>query len=103
MMRLRLQILMPVSARCSWNRRMSSAVAVSGDRFRNAAKPLAAVDVAPLRVGTKLTRAHVLDHALAQRADSFRNHRQLLSEIRFTRPRSSGQDDPHATDHLSSG
>jgi hypothetical protein len=29
MMRLRLQILMPVSARCSWNRRMSSAVALS--------------------------------------------------------------------------
>src|SRR6516165_3241817 len=33
MMRLRLQMLVPVSARCSWNRRMSSAVAVSGERL----------------------------------------------------------------------
>ena len=40
MMRLRLQMLTPVSARCSWNRRMSSAVAVSGERFRNAANRL---------------------------------------------------------------
>ena len=40
MMRLRLQMLTPVSARCSWNSRMSSSVAVSGDRFRNAANRL---------------------------------------------------------------
>ena len=40
MVRLRLQMLMPVSARCSWNRRISSPVAVSGDRFRNAANRL---------------------------------------------------------------
>src|ERR1700681_2017593 len=40
MMRLRLQMLVPVSERCSWNRRMSSAVAVSGDRFRYAANCL---------------------------------------------------------------
>ena len=40
MMRLRLQMLMPVSAKCSWNRRMSSRVAVSGERSRNAANRL---------------------------------------------------------------
>src|SRR3984893_6819800 len=37
MMRLRLQMLAPVSVRCSWNRRISSAVAVSGERFKYAA------------------------------------------------------------------
>ena len=40
MMRLRLQMLMPDSAKCSWKRRTSSGVALSGDRFRNAAKRL---------------------------------------------------------------
>jgi len=37
---MRLQMLMPVSAKCSWKRRMSSGVAVSGARFRNAANRL---------------------------------------------------------------
>ncbi len=37
---MRLQMLMPVSAKCSWKRRTSSGVAVSGDRFRNAANRL---------------------------------------------------------------
>ena len=40
MMRLRLQMLAPVSAKCSWKRRMSSSVAVSGERLRNAANRL---------------------------------------------------------------
>jgi hypothetical protein len=40
MMRLRLQMLMPLSAKCSWKWRISSAVAVSGDRLRNAANRL---------------------------------------------------------------
>ena len=40
MMRLRLQMLMPLSAKCSWKRRMSSHVAVSGERLRNAANRL---------------------------------------------------------------
>jgi len=40
MMRLRLQMLAPVSVRCSWNRRISSAVAVSGERFKYAANRL---------------------------------------------------------------
>jgi len=37
MIRLRLQMLAPVSITKSWNRRMSSAVTVSGERPRNAA------------------------------------------------------------------
>src|SRR5215467_15768528 len=40
MMRLRLQMLAPASARCNWNRRISSVVAVSGERLRNAANRL---------------------------------------------------------------
>src|SRR3984893_10265588 len=40
MMRLRLQMLATVSVRCSWNRRISSAVAVSGERFKYAANRL---------------------------------------------------------------
>ena len=37
---LRVQMLTPVSAKCSWKRRMSSGLAVSADRLRNAAKRL---------------------------------------------------------------
>ena len=40
MMQLRLQMLAPVSVRYSWNRRISSAVAVSGERFKYAANRL---------------------------------------------------------------
>ena len=40
MMRLRLGMLVPVSARCSWKRRMSSTVAAPGERCRNAANRL---------------------------------------------------------------
>jgi hypothetical protein len=40
MMLLRLQMLAPVSAKCNWKRRMSSSVAVSGERLRNAANRL---------------------------------------------------------------
>ena len=40
MMRLRLQMLVPVSARNSGKRRMSSRVAVSGEHSRNAANRL---------------------------------------------------------------
>src|SRR5215471_16422746 len=38
--RLRLQTLRPASTKCSWKRRTSSAVAVSGERFKNAANRL---------------------------------------------------------------
>src|SRR6516164_10886527 len=40
MMRLRLQMLTPDSARCNWKRRISSVVAVSGERLRNTANRL---------------------------------------------------------------
>src|SRR5208337_3864344 len=40
MIRLRLGMLDPDSTKCSWNRRISSAVAVSGERFKNAANRL---------------------------------------------------------------
>jgi hypothetical protein len=35
-----LQMLRPLSIKCSWNRRMSSGVAVPGERFKKAAKRL---------------------------------------------------------------
>src|SRR3981081_642326 len=70
--------------------------------FAQRSETFAAPDVASLRARTELTRVHVFDHALAQRADTFRTHRQLLSWMRFTTPRSSRQGDPHAIDDLSS-
>ena len=66
-------------------------------------EPLAAVDVALLRVRTELARVHVLDHALAQRADGIRTHSQLLSWMRLTTPRSSRQGTPSAIDDLRPG
>jgi hypothetical protein len=62
---------------------MSSAVAVSGDRFRNTANRLQ-VRIWLFCVGGLSWRAHVLDHALAQRADGIGTHRQLLSEVDCT-------------------
>src|SRR5437870_6647203 len=49
-------------------------------------KPLAAVNMAPLRSRAELACIHVLDHALAQRADRNRTHGQLLSWMRLTTP-----------------
>jgi len=40
-------------------------------------EPLAAADVASLRVRVELARAHVLHHALAQRADGIGTHGEL--------------------------
>jgi hypothetical protein len=54
MIRLRLQMLTPASARCNWKRRISSVVAVSGERLEKHSKPLAAVNVAPLRASAEL-------------------------------------------------
>ena len=68
--------------------------------LQKCSEPPAAVDVAPLRVCTKLARIHVLDHALTQRADNFRTHGKLLSWMRFKTPRSSRQLVPPATDDL---
>ena len=47
-----------ISERCSWNRRMSSAVAVSGDRFRNAANFLQ-LRMWPLCVPAQSLRAFI--------------------------------------------
>src|SRR5437899_6439579 len=58
---------------------MSSRVVVSGERLRNAASRLQLEMWLLCVVRTKLARVHVLDHALAQRADRIRAHRQLLS------------------------
>ena len=61
-------------------------------------EPLAGTDMALLRGRAELARAHVLDHALAQRADGIGTHGELLSEVdntsilRARRP---------ITDHLS--
>src|SRR5260221_13655972 len=41
-------------------------------------EPLAAADMASLRARNELSRIHVLDHALAPRADSIRTHSKLL-------------------------
>ena len=66
-------------------------------------EPLAAVDVAPLRMRSKLARVHVLDHALAQRANRHRSHGEtpVLSEV--ATPRSSGQRSRIVRDDLLAG
>ena len=56
---------------------MSSAVAVSGERFRNAANRLQLRMWLLCVCGLELARAHVLDHALAQRADGIGTHGEL--------------------------
>src|SRR5205814_414432 len=84
MMPLRVQMLTPVSAKCSWKRRMSSGVAVSGGALEKRSKTFAAANVASLRARTELAGVHVLDHPLAQWADGIRTHGQLLSWMRFT-------------------
>src|SRR5258706_621158 len=64
-------------------------------------KPLAAVNMAPLRPRAEFAGIHVLDHALAQRADHNRTHGQLLSWMRLMTPPSSRQADMPAIDDLS--
>ena len=82
-MRLRLGMLVPVSARCSLKRRMSSTVAAPGERCRNAANRLQLLMWR--RAGAELARGHVLDnHALAKRADNIDAHGKLLSRMRLT-------------------
>src|SRR5258705_259583 len=66
-------------------------------------KPLAAVNMAPLRPRAEFACIHVLDHALAQRADRNRTHGQLLSWMRLMTPPSSRQADMPAIDDLSFG
>src|SRR4029077_2860022 len=61
-------------------------------------EPLATVNVTPLRRRTQLASVHILNHALAQRSDRNRTHRQLPSWMRLTTPRSSRQDATDAID-----
>src|ERR1019366_6259810 len=74
-----------------------------GRPLQKRSEPLTAADVAPLRSCTELACVHVFDRALAQRGDGFRTHRQLLSWMRLTTPRSSRQDTPPATNDLHPG
>src|SRR6266704_3629761 len=100
MMRLRLQMLAPASDRCSWNRRISSVVAVAGDRFRNVANCLQ-LRMWPLCVPAQSLRAFmssimrwrngVTDSVLIGK---------LLSWMRLKTPRSSRQGAPPAIDDL---
>src|SRR6516164_10107255 len=62
-----------------------------GGPIEKHSKPLAAVNVAPLRAGTELPRLHVLDHAMTQRGGGIRTHGKLLSWMRLSTPRSSRQ------------
>src|SRR6516162_10751995 len=95
MIRLRLQMLSPLSTRCSWKRRTSSAVAVSGERPRKRGEAPAAVDVASLRMAPQLAGSHILDHTPTQRADGgISAHGELLlSEVANTSS-SSGRGSP---------
>src|SRR5712691_3705753 len=74
-----------------------------GGPLQKRSESLAAVNVAPLSVRTKLACVHILDHALTQRADGIRTHRKLLSRMRLTTPRSSRQDATDAIDDLHPG
>src|SRR6266568_5594495 len=57
-----------------------------GRSLQKCSELLAAANVASLRARTELARVHVLDHALAQRRDGFRTHRQtpVLDEVEDT-------------------
>src|SRR5262245_13833696 len=82
MIRLRLGMLSPLSTRCSWKRRTSATVAVSGERFKNAANRRQLYMWLRCEWCPSL-RTHVFDHALAQRADGgISTHGELLlSEV----------------------
>jgi len=82
MIRLRLQMLEPLSMRCSWKRRTSSGVAVSGERLSQAANRLQLLDVGCAAMwGVRLARSHIFDHTLTQRTDSIGlAHGELRSE-----------------------
>ena len=66
-------------------------------------EPLAAAEVASLRARTELARVHVLDHALAQRADGIHAHGNSCLGMRLATPRSSRQGTSPATNDLFPG
>src|SRR5216683_270975 len=71
-----------------------------GRPLEKCSEPLATADMASLRARTQRASVHVLDHALAQRADNIATHGQLLSGMRLMTPRSSRQDATAAIDDL---
>src|SRR5215469_12444129 len=74
MIRLRLQMLIPLSIRYSWDCRV-------GRAFEPGGEPLATVNVATLGMRVELARSHIFDHTLTQRTDSFSlAHGELHSE-----------------------
>ena len=95
MIRLRLQMLAPLldevqleAAHLVGRRRI-------GRTFEPGGEPLAAIDVAALRVRVELARSHVFDHTLTQRTDSVGlAHRALLPELRLNDPQFSGRGCP---------
>src|SRR5580693_3350976 len=100
MTRLRLQMLRPLSIEGSLIRRMSSGVAVSGERFKKAAKRLQLWMWLLCECFPSLRAFMSSIMLLAQRADNFFTHRQLLSWMRFKTPLSSQQVAPAAIDDL---
>jgi hypothetical protein len=80
MIRLRLQMLVPLSTRHSWNRRTSSGVTVSGERLSQAANRLQ-LEMWLRWVRAELARSHIFDHTLTQRTDTVGlAHGELLPE-----------------------
>src|ERR1700730_1441201 len=71
--------LIPAVSAVSWNRRLNWRVVIGLPGLR------------PGNSQREFARVHVLDHALAQWADSMRTHGQLLSGLRLTTPQSSRQ------------
>ena len=56
----------PLSVRCTWKRRTSSAVAVSGERPRKLGEALDMTDIVVLGLLAELADGHVLEHAAAK-------------------------------------
>src|SRR3974390_3457124 len=82
MMRLRLQMLTPALGQVQLEAPDIFSRRGVGGAIEKRSKPLAAVNVAPLRAGTELARVHVLDHPMTQRGDGVRTHGNLLSGVR---------------------
>jgi hypothetical protein len=81
MIRLRLQMLVPLSIRLQ----LKSAYFVGrcriGRTLQPGSEPLATMDVAALRVRVELARSHIFDHTLTQRTDDVSlAHGELHSE-----------------------
>ena len=77
----------PLSIRCSWNAAHIVGRGGVGRALQISREPLAAVNMAALRMRVELARNRILDHALTQRADgTIVGHGEfhLLSEVAKT-------------------